>query len=561
MQLANRPARTAEPSDDLPGADRLLLGAARPKPGADGDAYVDGDYLLWVGHRHGMLPLVEHALRDAASPVLPGRIAAQLTDHADANARRQALHLREAVTVAEALGAAGRRVLALRSPVAAAALYDEPGQRQVEPIELLVPRADRAAAVALLIGLGYEPVHRLPPRRDAALRRARGLAPFHHPTFDVRLHLHDRLTPAYFSFDLPFDDLWRRLQVYACPSGGLPGLSAEDLLLLTCVHGAFNLWDRLVWLSDLARVIERSTIDWPRLYARARATGSSRMLLAGLRLAADLLGLDLPADVAVLTETPAVAALAASARERLLWDRRGRTGETERARFRLAALERPIDRIGYGLGFATSPSLEDWAGLDLPDALTGLYGLVRPLRLAAAVAGLGAGSARAPFFATPYPVVERMLAAAAVGPDDLVYDLGCGDGRIVIEAARRRGARGVGFDLDPARIEESRANARAAGVEHLVSFVEADIDTVDLGPATVVAIWTLPVVNLRLRPRLQAQLRPGARIVGHGFDMDDWAPTRTELVTGGEPVPVYVWTVGSPEAGAQPVPALRVPGY
>jgi SAM-dependent methyltransferase len=157
-----------------------------------------------------------------------------------------------------------------------------------------------------------------------------------------------------------------------------------------------------------------------------------------------------------------------------------------------------------------------------------------------------------------------MLAAAAVGRNDLVYDLGCGDGRIVIEAARRYGARGVGFDLDPVRIDESRANARAAGVEHLVSFVQADIDAVDVGPASVVAIWTLPVVNLRLRPRLRAGLRPGARIVGHGFDMGDWAPTRTELATDhGESVPIYVWTIGPPAPGAVPggVPAQRVPGY
>jgi SAM-dependent methyltransferase len=549
MGLGEQPSRAAESAVARAGADLLLQHAALPRSGPFrpiADGYVDGDYLLWVAYRHGMLPFVERALADAPSCVVPHRIASQLNAHACANARRQAVYLREAASAVEALGADGRPVLALRSPVAAVALYDEPGQRQVEPVELLVQEEDYPAAVELLGERGYRPVRWLTSRREAALRRSRGMSAFHHPGLEVRLHLHIRLTPAFFSFGLDAEDLWRRRRHYPGPAGALPGLPPEELLLLICVHGALHLWDRMLWLSDVARLVERSSLDWPRLLALAHSTGSSQMLLAGLRLAAGLLAVDLPPDVRAQTERPSVLRLAESARERLLRDRRGRTGELERACFRLAALERPADRIRYWLGFATAVGPEDWEALDLPDRLTGLYRLVRPLRLAAAVVGRGAGPLRAPFVATPLPVVGRMLAAAAVGPDDLVYDLGCGDGRIVVEAARRYGARGVGIDVDPRRIEESRANARAAGVEHLVSFVEADITTIDVRPASVVAMWTLPALNLRLRSRLQADLRPGSRVVAHGFDMSDWAPTRMELVTGlGESIPIYVWAIGA----------------
>lgn len=120
---------------------------------------------------------------------------------------------------------------------------------------------------------------------------------------------------------------------------------------------------------------------------------------------------------------------------------------------------------------------------------------------------------------TPDNVVAKMLEVAKVGKSDVLYDLGCGDGRIVITAAKRFGIKGKGFDIDPDRIKESTENARKAGVENLVSFEKKDIFTVDLSPATVVTLYLLPELNVRLVPQLE-KLRPGARIVSHDFDME-----------------------------------------
>jgi SAM-dependent methyltransferase len=140
---------------------------------------------------------------------------------------------------------------------------------------------------------------------------------------------------------------------------------------------------------------------------------------------------------------------------------------------------------------------------------------------------------------SPPEVVRTMIQLAQVGPADVVYDLGCGDGRVVIEAAKL-GARGVGVDLDPQRVREARANARAAGVEERVEIREGDLFETDVSPATVVMLFLQPELNLRLRPRLLAQLRPGARIVSHWHDMGDWKPDRTVPVAGRN---VYLWTV------------------
>ena len=134
----------------------------------------------------------------------------------------------------------------------------------------------------------------------------------------------------------------------------------------------------------------------------------------------------------------------------------------------------------------------------------------------------------APFVVTPSDVVDRMLRLAAVGSGDIVYDLGSGDGRIVIAAARAFGARGVGLDIDPLLVEQATANAKAAGVADRVSFRLQDAMTADVSEATVVTLYLLAASNVKLRPRLQAQLRPGSRIVAHNFGMGDWEPAKVD---------------------------------
>jgi cyclopropane fatty-acyl-phospholipid synthase-like methyltransferase len=148
-----------------------------------------------------------------------------------------------------------------------------------------------------------------------------------------------------------------------------------------------------------------------------------------------------------------------------------------------------------------------------------------------------------PYVASPPEIVDVMLKLAKVGSSDTVYDLGCGDGRIVISAAKKFGARAVGIDNNPARIEEARANARTAGVTDRVSFELNDLFDADIRNATVVVVYLLPEVNIRLRARLIRELKPGARVVSHSFNMGDWKPDKDMLVDGDH---VYLWTVPKP---------------
>jgi tRNA G37 N-methylase Trm5 len=146
-----------------------------------------------------------------------------------------------------------------------------------------------------------------------------------------------------------------------------------------------------------------------------------------------------------------------------------------------------------------------------------------------------------PYVPTPPEIVERMLNLGKVGKDDLLYDLGCGDGRIVVTAAKERGARGVGIDLNPVRIAEANENARKAGVEKMVTFKVGNLFETDVSPATVVTLYLLPSVNRQLRPQLWKQLKVGTRVVSHDFDMgSDWPPERKVQIDGKT---LYLWTI------------------
>ena len=154
----------------------------------------------------------------------------------------------------------------------------------------------------------------------------------------------------------------------------------------------------------------------------------------------------------------------------------------------------------------------------------------------------------APFVPTPVPVVERMLELAKVTPGDVVYDLGSGDGRVVITAAQRYGARGVGIELNPVWVRDARRYAEMLGVSDKVTFRIEDLFTTDLREATVVTLYLYPAMNRKLAPRLLAELKPGARIVSHEYGIGDWPPDHTEeMVVNGERHRINFWTV--PPAG------------
>jgi 23S rRNA G2445 N2-methylase RlmL len=174
-------------------------------------------------------------------------------------------------------------------------------------------------------------------------------------------------------------------------------------------------------------------------------------------------------------------------------------------------------------------------------AAAGIAHAYEPARILLAQAA--APARRSPdviFVPTPNEVVDKMLEMAKVTPKDVVYDLGCGDGRIVITAAQKFGARAVGVDIDPRRIQEATANANAAKVTDKVRFIEGDLFESDISEASVVTLYLLTRLNDKLKPKLLKDLKPGTRVVSHAFDMGDWKPEQTASVNAST---VYLWRI------------------
>ena len=191
----------------------------------------------------------------------------------------------------------------------------------------------------------------------------------------------------------------------------------------------------------------------------------------------------------------------------------------------------------------------------VPRARSEAFALGALALILAAPLAVRAATSSVPYVPTPQSVVERMLEVAKVGPQDYLIDLGSGDGRIVVTAAKLHGARGFGVDLNPTRIAEANANAAAARVVDKVSFYQQDLFETDLTQATVITMYLLPQVNLELRPKL-LDLRPGTRVVSHDFSMGDWKPEHHEKLeahdkygSAGGISDIYLWIIPAKVGG------------
>jgi hypothetical protein len=159
----------------------------------------------------------------------------------------------------------------------------------------------------------------------------------------------------------------------------------------------------------------------------------------------------------------------------------------------------------------------------------------------------------APFVPTPQDVVDRMLELAELRKGDVLYDLGSGDGRIVVSAAVKYGVKAIGFEIDPVLVKESREAIRRAGLDHLAEIREQDIRTVDFSPATVLSLYLYPAANLRLRSAILSQMQPGSRVLSHDFAMGDWKPERVERITDsmGLSRTIYRWRIAEPSSSTE----------
>lgn len=335
----------------------------------------------------------------------------------------------------------------------------------------------------------------------------------------------------------------------------LRAISVEDALVHLCVWGARDYWSQLRAIANVTEVIERPDFDWNSAIRIAEELQCVRLVLLGVCVAHRVLRARVAGEILARVESdPHVRRLAEPIIEQFkpteaLLKHSG-SGTASRAYFRLASRDTVWQGVRHMLRLAASPSEIDRELMAAPGRFSLGYATARPWRLWREHGMRDRpGPDLAGFQPTPEPIVERLLQLAEVGPGDVLYDLGCGDGRIVIRAAKECGIRAVGIDVNPQRILEARANAQRSGVADKVEFRNEDAKNTDLGVATVVVLYLSAEGNLRMMERLREQLRPGARIVSHGHGMAGWPADGKEAVNleDGTQVWLYLWRIGSSE--------------
>lgn len=515
---------------------------------------IDWTYLFRIAVSHRMMPLLYWHLNATCPEAVPEFLMNYLRDYFSWNTRRDLYLTGELCRTLQLFEANGIPAIPFRGPVLMSSVYGNLALREFLDLVILVHEHDVKKASQLLISQGYRPRLDLTRGQQAAFLGYQSEQLFLRSEDRVIVKIRWRIAPRYFLFESGSERLWERVERLSIGGMKVLALSPEDLVLVLCLHGAQCLWKRLELICDVAELIHsHKRMDWSRIMDEASTLRIERMLFLGLYLARDLLGADLPEEVwQRMQPLSVVTSLGAKVRERLfLRDDHGPPEVMESCLFHLELMERLRDKVRYCYGVAITPSVEDLASLPLPARFSLLYYLLRPIQL---VLKYGFGLLKrpsldlAPYDPTPMELVERMLALAEVRSTDVVYDLGCGDGQIVITAAKRYGARGVGVDIDPKRVAEAKANACKEGVAHLVTFIQQDAKIVDVSQATVVMLYLSPTANLKLRQTLQGQLRPGARVVSRRYDMADWLPDRSEIIDDATAGPnmLYLWRIAKP---------------
>ncbi len=442
------------------------------------------------------------------------------------------------------------------------ASYRQPGLRACTWLDFAIPPGETPKAQQVLRATGLwkelpDPGSEwLPVRRQATGVWAEG--PYGSA---VSLHAAAAMWPR--AIRLEMSELWTRQVRVQLGQKTLLAPSPEDTLVHLCVQNSEYLWVALRGINDVAEVLGANpALDWGTTFERARRCGVLRMTLLGMHLAASLLNAPLPQVARKRILQDAAVPRLAKAVVRELFHTAPRSGHTpEMLRFHLRLRERVSDRTRYVWRFVNWPSQVDRSLIPLPRSLQFLYSPLRMLRLGGAlvkraVRGPAQATQKSPrsisgYTPTAPDVVNRMLGLAGVGPSDVVYDLGCGDGRIVIEAARRFGARGVGMDIDAQRIREAEENARAAGVEGLVRFYQQDVMKAEFPSATVVMMYLPPEASVQLGTRLMREQAPGTRIVSHNADPAGWDHVEVFKGSGVRPSLLYLRKVPPPGAPQQ----------
>lgn len=344
---------------------------------------LDWQYLVQAALRHSVMPLLYKSLVALCPSRVPEASLAQLQMHFRNNARRNFFLTGELFRCLYWLNDHGIPAVPYKGPLLAASAYGDFALRQFDDLDLLLHESDVLKAKELLTGQGYRAEFQLNSAQEAAYLRSQSAHKLMRDEGTLIVELHWRIVEDYFSFPLDPEHLWERLEPVSLAGKEVQTISAEDLLLILCVHGTKHCWERLGWICDVARLIHtHAEMDWDWIIRQAAALGVERMLFLGVLLAHNLIGATLPEAVLKRMQSDAAAkSLAQQAQRQILQDTGEPPGVLATSLFHLRARERWQDRVRYSIRLVVTPTPGDWAFAQLPSPLFPLYYLLRPFRL------------------------------------------------------------------------------------------------------------------------------------------------------------------------------------
>ncbi len=466
--------------------------------------HVNWTRLLWIGGQCGGLSFLEAALRQVGPGSCPPSMQAQLAEFRITCQLRSMERSREWCLVQDEFSRRGITAIVASGSVLALRFCRQLTLREPELLlSVFVRPADRAAAEETLRALGYD----LTPDAFDLAGQTRS-----------RVRIRTRLGSGTSAEAV----VWEGVEHFAFAGRNLPVLSPINWLLHRCRVSSRELWSDWRDIFDVGLLLQRhSAMDWDEALTQGSRLQMLSSVLVGLAVAHRMLSWTLPISIErELVHRPTV----------------NRT---------VATLERSL-RTGAAIGYYAKVQTRIALQPDLRKKVRWAYRHLRRAFQPTASVRVNSESALTTYglyCPSRPPVVDAMLRLAETGPTDIVCDLGCGDGRLVIEAAAKFGSRGLGIDSDPQRIAEARAAATARGVNDRATFVQGDLMRTSVGEATVVCVYLQGFVYEKIRRKLEREMPPGARIVSHDFIFPDWPPEKTELVrsTRLRMAQIYLW--------------------
>lgn len=501
------------------------------------------NYIIISSCKNKVNKLIYHHLNKICPQKIPVKYSKILSENFHKKGKYKLFQSAELFRILKLLESNNITAIPYKGPILAHLAYRNLALRKLDDTTLIININDIQKTKEIFQSQGYELKYKPDPQKEQLfIRSVREYIFLNNKGFQIKIKWNYLKN----SFSSPYDleNLWKSKKL-KFGSFEYYNPSLEDLLLILCIESAKMQWSRLRYISDIAGVIQNSNnINWTDILNKSKKYRLEKIMFINLYLTKKFLGIKYPNKILNKINSDFVKNTSNQIISKLFNDEeyqlKIRREHYENAFLRFHIRENKFDGFKDYVKTITSssPYKLNFSSSKFSQIINQSLQFIKEKSLSI----YPKIDLQVPYVTTPIDVIKRMFELADLGPEDIVYDLGCGDGRIVIAAAKDFGAQGVGIDIDSKRIEESIRNARLNGVKHLTTFIEKDIMESDISNATVVTTYLLPSVNRAIMPELKKQLKPNSRIVTQEFTMGNWTPIKTDIITyQGYIIPLYLY--------------------